>query len=194
MKQKTEQVSIRRDCQAILIPAGLPVTLLKGSEVLITQALGDSYTVNDHGRLLRVAGRDADALGKKAKKAKQVPTITPQDSEHSAQEQSTLSQTIKQVRAQLKTCYDPEIPVNIVDLGLIYHLDKVELLDGRSLMRITMTLTAAGCGMGAVLAEDIRQKVLTVPGVDVVEVEMVYDPPWSREMMSDAAKLQLGLL
>jgi len=191
MKQKTEQVTVRRDCQAVLIPAGLPGTIFKGSEVLITQALGDSFTVNDHGRLLRVAGRDADALGKETRQAS--PTSV-QGSEHSAQEQNTLSQTIKQVRAQLKTCYDPEIPVNIVDLGLIYNLDKVELLDGRSLMRITMTLTAAGCGMGAVLADDIRQKVLTVPGVDAVEVEFVYDPPWSREMMSDAAKLQLGLL
>jgi len=191
MKQKTEQVTVRRDCQAVLIPAGLPGTLLKGSRVLITQALGDSFTVNDNGQLLRVAGRDADALGKKAKQA---PPITPQGSEHSAQEQGTAEQTIEQVRAQLKTCYDPEIPINIVDLGLIYQLDKVELLDGRHLMRITMTLTAAGCGMGAVLADDIRQKVLAVPGVDAVEVEMVYDPPWSREMMSDAAKLQLGLL
>jgi len=191
MKQKTEQVTVLRDCPAVHIPAGLPGTIIKGSEVLITQALGDSFTVNDHGRLLRVAGRDADALGKKTKQA---PPVTPQDSEHRAQQQSTLSQTIKQVRAQLKTCYDPEIPINIVDLGLIYQLDKVELLDGRSLMRITMTLTSAGCGMGAVLAKDIRQKVLSVAGVDAVEVEFVYDPPWSREMMSDAAKLQLGLL
>jgi len=188
MKQKTEQVTLLRDCPAVLIPAGLPGTLLKGSKVLITQALGDSFTVNHNGQLLRVAGRDADALGKQA------PPITPQGSEHSAQEQGTVEQTIEQVRAQLKTCYDPEIPINIVDLGLIYQLDKVELLDGRRLMRITMTLTAAGCGMGAVLADDIRQKVLAVPGVDAVEVEMVYDPPWSREMMSDAAKLQLGLL
>jgi len=190
MNQKAERVTVLRTCQAVLIPAGLPGTLVKGSKVLITQALGDSFTVNDRGRLLRVAGRDADALGKKAK---QTSAVTPTNSDHSAQEQSSLSQTIKQVRAQLKTCYDPEIPVNIVDLGLIYHLDKVELLDGRSLMRITMTLTSAGCGMGAVLAEDIRQKVLVVPGVDAVEVEFVYDPPWSREMMSDAAKLQLGL-
>jgi len=191
MKQKTEQVTMQRDCQAIVIPAGLSTTLRKGSDVLITQSLGDSFTVNDHGRLLRVAGRDADALGKKAK---QTSAVTAPNSEASTQRQSSASQTIKQVRAQLKTCYDPEIPVNIVDLGLIYHLDKVELLDGRHLMRITMTLTSAGCGMGAVLAEDIRQKVLTVPGVDAVEVAMVYDPPWSREMMTDAAKLQLGLL
>jgi len=191
MKHKTEQVTVRRDCQAVLIPAGLPDTLVKGSEVLITQALGDSFTINDHGRLLRVAGCDADALGKKAK---QEPATYPQGSESMGLEQSSVEKTLEQVRAQLKTCYDPEIPINIVDLGLIYHLDKVELLDGRSLMRITMTLTAAGCGMGAVLAEDIRQKVLMVPGVNAVEVEFVYDPPWSREMMSDAAKLQLGLL
>lgn len=188
MKQKTEQVTVLRDCQAVLIPAGLSGTLLKGSEVMITQALGDSFTVNDNGRLLRVAGRDADALGKQA------PSMLPQSSESNAPEQGSVEQTLEQVRAHLKTCYDPEIPINIVDLGLIYKLDKVELLDGRSLIRITMTLTAAGCGMGAILAEDIRHKVMTVPGVDVVEVEVVYDPPWSREMMSDAAKLQLGLL
>lgn len=186
--KKAEQVTVCRDCQALLIPAGLPVTLLKGSEVLITQALGDSFTVNDNGRLLRVAGRDADALGK------QPPLMSAQGDENSAQDQGAIEQTIEKVRAQLKTCYDPEIPINIVDLGLIYQLDSVELLDDRRLIRITMTLTAAGCGMGAVLAEDIRQKVLAVPGVDMVEVEFVYDPPWSREMMSDAARLQLGML
>ncbi len=184
MMKKTEQVTVLRDCQAVLIPAGLPVTLLKGSKVLITQALGDSFTVNDDGQLLRVAGRDADVLGK------QPPPISSQGGEKVGHNEGL----IEQVRAQLKTCYDPEIPINIVDLGLIYHLDSVELLDGRRLIRITMTLTAAGCGMGAVLAEDIRQKVLAVPGVDMVEVRFVYDPPWSREMMSDEAKLQLGML
>lgn len=187
--QHVEHVTVCRDCQAIAIPAGIPGTLLKGSEVVITQALGDSYTVNDNGRLLRVAGEDADALGKEPVAAPNRPL------ESGSQGKAThLAVEPEQIWDQLKTCYDPEIPINIVDLGLIYNMGEHQLIDGLRLITITMTLTAAGCGMGAILAEDIRQKLLTVPGVDLVDVELVYDPPWSREMMSDAAKLQLGML
>lgn len=184
MKQGVEKVAVLRDCAAIAIPSGLSVTLAKDSEVLVTQALGNTFTVNDHGQLLRIAGIDADALGKQQ----------PQAAQPGAKSNMHSGITIEKVRDQLKTCYDPEIPVNIVDLGLIYHLSCDTLLDGRQMIRITMTLTAAGCGMGAVLAEDIQQKVLAVPDVDLVDVKVVYDPPWSREMMSDAAKLQLGML
>ncbi|MCW8331434.1 putative Fe-S cluster assembly protein SufT [Photobacterium sp. SDRW27] len=184
MNQSGEPVTLLRDCNAIAIPSGIATILPKDTEVLITQALGNTFTVNDHGRLLRIAGADADALGKT-----RVTTLQSKPESH-----LLFEVDLEQVKAQLRTCYDPEIPVNIVDLGLIYHLSCETLLDGRQMVRITMTLTAAGCGMGPVLADDIRQKVLTVPGVDLVDVKVVYDPPWSREMMSDAAKLQLGML
>lgn len=184
MHPNVEKVTVLRDCPAITIPSGIPVTLSKGSEVLITQALGDTFTVNDLGRLLRIAGKDADALGK---------TQSHPEPSTIASDNNTY-EVFDQVMAQLRTCYDPEIPVNIVDLGLIYHLSYDTLLDGRHMIRITMTLTAAGCGMGQVLADDIQQKVLALPGVDLVDVRLVFDPPWSREMMSDAAKLQLGML
>lgn len=185
MNKALEAVTVLRDCSAIAIPSGVPIILPEGCEVLITQALGDTFTVNDHGQLLRIAGTDADALGKEPPLAAQ-PTTTESN--------NRFDVDLEQVKEQLRTCYDPEIPVNIVDLGLIYHLSCSTLIDGRQMIRITMTLTAAGCGMGQVIAEDIQQKILSVPGVDLVDVKVVYDPPWSREMMSDAAKLQLGML
>lgn len=178
-----EQVTVLRDCSAITIPNGVSVTLKKGSEVVITQALGGSYTVNDHGQLLRVADKDGDALGKTVSEA------SPVTANSDAQEVN-----FAQVFAQIKTCYDPEIPVNIVDLGLIYDVNCYRLLDGRNLLRITMTLTSFGCAMGSVIAEEVKRKCLQVANVDAVEVTLVFDPPWSYEMISDAAKLQLGLL
>ena len=184
MSKAGEQVILLRDCKAISIPDGVPVTLNKGSEVVITQALGGSYTVKEHGKLYRVAGQFGDALGQA------VNTETP------ASEEDTKTQGVDfaQVFAQIKTCYDPEIPVNIVDLGLIYDVNCYQLLDGRNLLRITMTLTSFGCGMGSVIAEEVKSKCLNVANVDEVEVTLVFDPPWSDEMISDAAKLQLGLL
>ena len=101
---------------------------------------------------------------------------------------------MRQIYEQLKSCYDPEIPINIVELGLIYDVNCYQLIDGRNLVRITMTLTAAGCGMGTVIAEDVKRKCMDVPNVDDVDVTVVFDPPWSYDMISDAAKLQLGLL
>lgn len=189
MSPSSQTVTVLRDCHAIAIPSGVRVILPKGTEVLITQALGDSFTVNDHGRLLRIAGADADALGR------EILSAAGPGSDTAAEMDNTRpDEMIEQVKAQLRSCYDPEIPVNIVDLGLIYHLSCDKLLDGRQMARITMTLTAAGCGMGAVLADDIRRKVLSVPGIDLVDVKVVFEPPWSREMMSEAAKLQLGML
>ncbi|MDX1303116.1 putative Fe-S cluster assembly protein SufT [Photobacterium sp.] len=184
MQKDFEVATVLRDCDAIVIPSGTPVTLPAHCRVVIIQELGGSFTVNENGRLLRIADKDADALGKKATASVALNRETDTSSEVD----------LSLVMDQLKTCYDPEIPVNIVDLGLIYTLDHSLLIDGRQMVSITMTLTAFGCGMGPVLVEDIREKVLRVPGVDLVDVRIVYDPPWSVDMMSDAAKLALGLL
>ncbi|OUS28746.1 putative Fe-S cluster assembly protein SufT [Thalassotalea sp. 42_200_T64] len=182
--QFVEHVTVLRNCDAIVIPAGITVTLNKGREVVITQALGGSYTVNDNGQLLRVASQDADALGK--------ADIPKNESKAEFGKENGVN--LVRIYEQLSTCYDPEIPINIVELGLVYDVNCYELLDGRHHIRITMTLTSAGCGMGTVLAEDIRVKCLNVANVDVIEVIFVYDPPWQQDMMSEAAKLQLGLL
>ena len=179
-----EHVTVLRDCSAITIPNGISVPLSKGSEVVITQALGGSYTVNAQGQLLRVAGEDGDALGK--------PVIT--QSKASKENSEDQGVNFMHVFEQLKTCYDPEIPVNIVELGLIYDVNCYQLIDGRNLLRITMTLTAAGCGMGEIITEEVKNRCLMVANVDEVEVKLVFDPPWSYDMISDAAKLQLGLL
>ncbi len=179
-----EHVTVLRDCPAITIPSGVSITLQKGSEVVITQSLGGSYSVNYQGQLLRIAGEDGDALGK--------PIITQsKTNKHNSRNQGV---NFIEVFAQLKTCYDPEIPINIVELGLIYDVNCYQLIDGRNLLRITMTLTSAGCGMADILSEEVKNRCLAVANVDEVEVKLVFDPPWSDEMISDAAKLQLGLL
>jgi probable FeS assembly SUF system protein SufT len=174
-------VILRRDCEALLIPSGARLLLQQGTEVVITQALGDSYTVNIYGQgnLARVSGRDADALGK------ELSTLLSLDPNASLEEQ---------IWVQLKTCYDPEIPVNIVDLGLIYECRPALVAENEYQVLIKMTLTAAGCGMGPVLANDVKQKVQILPGVKEVQVEIVFDPPWDQSKMSEAAKLQLGML
>lgn len=172
---KQDTIEVTRDCDAMLIPSGVKVTLQKGSLVMITQALGNSYTVYVNGNLARVAGKDGDALG--------MIILDEFDS-------STMVGTLEErVWAVLKTCYDPEIPVNIVDLGLVY---ECRIQD--QLVEIKMTLTAPGCGMGPVLVADIEQKLRSMADVTDVKVELVFDPPWDRNMMSDVAKLQLGML
>ena len=182
--QTRELVTLQRDCEAILIPAGDKVTLKKGHEVIITQQLGNSFTVFIHGNLVRVEGRDADALGK---------VVIPDDQLHppAATDQPLDEQLIWE---QLKSCYDPEIPVNIVDLGLVYDLSMTPLADGGNQVEIKMTLTAPGCGMGASIADDVKQRVLAVPGVAEANVELVWEPIWNQHMMSEAAQLQLGML
>ncbi len=183
-----EQVTLLRDCDAISIPNGQPVRLNKNTEVVITQVLGGSYTVNYQGQLVRIAGKDGEALGKSD--FTQSDTKKELNSGHSEDRQVNLIE----IYDQLKNCYDPEIPVNIVELGLIYDVNCYQLIDGRNLVRITMTLTAAGCGMGSIMTKEVKQKCLAVANVDDVDVILVFDPPWSYEMVSDAAKLQLGLL
>lgn len=176
-----ERVEITRDCEAIQIPAGTPVTLEKGIEVFITQSLGGTYTlqVPAYGGLFRLSSKDADALGKTAEKASAV-TITEGDLE-------------SMVWEQLKTCFDPEIPVNIVDLGLVYGMELTALDDGAHKVDVKMTLTAQGCGMGATIAIDARHKILSIPGITEANVDVVWDPPWNPQMISPEGRERLGL-
>jgi probable FeS assembly SUF system protein SufT len=175
-----EEIIMRRDCQAVLIPAGTTVTLQAGVPVTLTQALGGSYTVIVHGNLARIAGEDADALGKEA-------AASPV-----AAEPGKLTE--EQVYEVLRTCYDPEIPVNIVELGLVYDLQILPLPDGAHRVEVKMTLTAPGCGMGPILQQDVESRLLGLPGVKEAAVLLVWDPPWNRDMLSEAAKLQLGMM
>ena len=182
--QQKEAVVIRRDCDALLIPAGTPITLRKASTVFIVQALGGNYTINVNGNLAQVAARDADALGFET-----LPE-TPAENSDAGGDRDQIEQEIWE---QLKSCYDPEIPVNIVDLGLIYACDISEGDDGRLLVDIRMTLTAPGCGMGEFLAADVRHRLAGIAGVGGVQVELVFDPPWGMERMSESARLELGM-
>ncbi|SFP48103.1 putative Fe-S cluster assembly protein SufT [Pseudomonas borbori] len=173
--------ALRRDCPATLIPHGEPLLLKQGERVLVTQALGGSFTVRTaSGQLARIAGEHADALGLEALQTELPAAAGAFD--------------IQQVLETLKTVYDPEIPVNVVDLGLIYQCQAQPLEDGGQRVSIKMSMTAPGCGMGDVLKEEARAKVQALPGVSQVEVELVWEPPWDQSRMSEAARLQLGLL
>jgi len=179
---ENEPIVVQRDVKAVAIPAGAEVNLKLGQVGYITQALGGSFTVYIDGNLFRVAGHDADAIGKTAAKPPEVP---PGASEED------IKNIIWQ---QLKTCYDPEIPVNIVDLGLVYECDVSKNADATRTVDIKMTLTAPGCGMGEVLVQDVRDKVQIIPTVAHANVELVFDPPWNQTMMSDEARLQTGMM
>jgi probable FeS assembly SUF system protein SufT len=182
-----ETVILKRDCEGILIPMGEPFPLKAGETVHITQSLGGSFTVEAQGRLVRLEGRDADALGKpppaELSSAPPVETGSPP---------GPLKEEL--VWDQLRTCYDPEIPVNIVDLGLVYDLQLTALPDGRYQVDVKMTLTAPGCSMGGVIAQEAEAKIRSLPGVADVHVELVWDPPWSQAMLTESARLQLGLM
>jgi len=179
--QDNEPITFRRDVDAIIVPAGLAVKLRAGQQGYITQALGGSFTVYVEGNLFRIPGKDADALGKEAV---DVPQLPPNASDEDVRGLAWQ---------QMKTCYDPEIPINVVDLGLVYSCDVNSEPDGR-VVAVTMTLTAPGCGMGEVLVQDVREKVEIIPTVKRVDVELVFDPPWDQSMMSDAARLQTGMM
>ena len=166
-----------------MIPIGSKVTLQAGELAYITQSLGGAYTVMVNGNLFRIEGKDADVLGIETA-AKPVSTGTP----------VTQEQLDKEIWNQLRNCYDPEIPVNIVDLGLIYDCHLSPLGAGSHRVEVKMTLTAPGCGMGPMLAQDVQNRLLGLEGVDDVAVELVWDPPWNQAMMTEAAKLQLGLM
>ncbi len=179
---QSERIVFSRECPAILIPSGDEVTLPEGSSGFITQALGGSFTIFIEGNLFRIAGVDADAIGKEP--------LRPPDVGADATEAEI--ETV--VWDQLRTCFDPEIPINVVDLGLIYECELTNDAEGKRVIRIAMTLTAPGCGMGPILMEDVKEKLELIPTVDRAEVELVFDPPWNRSMMSEEALLEAGLL
>ncbi len=178
-------ITVNRDCDATLIPSGESITLIKGTHVRITQALGGDYTLFVNGNLVKISGKDADAVGFEAQQDKEIKN-----------DHIDITKIIdeKYVWEQLKTCYDPEIPVNIVDLGLIYDLKLDFFKEKGTAVDIKMTLTAPGCGMGPAIADDAKNKVLQLPGVFDVNIHLVWDPQWNRDMMTEEAKLQLGLL
>ncbi|MFQ3670097.1 MAG: putative Fe-S cluster assembly protein SufT [Verrucomicrobiia bacterium] len=181
MESSSEPLQLRRAVPAVQIPQGTSVTLEAGAAVIITQSLGGSFTLAlpDRGGLFRVAGSDADALG-----------LTPPGPTSTSTSGSFSEEA---VWAALKTCYDPEIPVNIVDLGLIYSMEPLQQADGSWHIDVKMTLTAPGCGMGPAIAADARQKILALPGVSSAEVHVVWDPPWAPSMISPEGKLKLGI-
>ena len=178
-----EAIILNRECEAALIPTGTPVMIPEGSVVYITQALGGSYTVNINGNLARIADEDADALGFEASRV-----ATPEKKELTGDGRVDEDA----IWEMLRTCYDPEIPINIVELGLIYECDVIPVENGNR-VNILMTLTAPGCGMGEFLADDVRAKVVSLDNVTEVNVELTFDPPWSQDMMSEAARLQTGM-
>lgn len=179
--QNPEILKLTRDCVAIQVPFGNETTLPKDTEVTITQDLGGTYTVIANGNMYRIENQNADALGK-------TPfTFLPAETENKSLEDK--------IWTVLRTVYDPEIPVNIVDLGLVYGIDiSAPDENNKYHVIIRMTLTAPGCGMGPIIAADAERKVASLPDVTAAKIAMVFDPPWDRTMMSDQAKLTLGLM
>jgi probable FeS assembly SUF system protein SufT len=178
---ENEPFVVNREVPAVIVPAGVEVKLKPGQAGYITQALGGSFTVYIEGNLFRIAGENADAIGKETLKAPELPPNATEDD------------VKKLAWEQMRTCFDPEIPINIVDLGLVYDCDVTANPDGTRKIDITMTLTAPGCGMGEVLVEDIKEKVQRIPTVSSANVELTFDPPWNQGMMSEAARLQTGM-
>lgn len=180
---QNEPVTLRRDLDATAVPAGVPERLPRDSLVYITQAMGGSFTIYFEGNLYRVAGRDADALGKEPVAAPALPAG------------ATDEDFAVLVWDQMRTVYDPEIPINIVELGLVYEC-RIERdpATGQRTVDVKMTVTAPGCGMGEILLEDVKEKIASLPTVAAVNVELVFDPPWNQGMMSEAARLEAGLL
>jgi probable FeS assembly SUF system protein SufT len=177
----SQPCTFQRDCEVVLIPNGDRVTLPAGTVGYITQALGGSFTVFVDGNLFRIAGTDADAIGR-------TPVMPP-----SLPDDATEEDVERLLWDQMKTVYDPEIPVNIVDLGLVYRCEMRQGVDGLREVDVEMTLTAPGCGMGDILVDDVRSKLELVPTIGRVNVELVFDPPWNHTMMSEVARLETGM-
>ena len=179
---ENEPIVVQRDVRAVIIPAGVEIKLREGSVGYVTQALGGSFTVYIEGNLFRIAGEDADAIGREPLERPELPPDATEEDLRAL------------VWHQLRTCFDPEIPINIVDLGLVYACDLSALPAGGWRAQVRMTLTAPGCGMGEVLVDDVKDKLGSIPGLNEIDVELVFDPPWDRSMMSEAARLESGLM
>jgi len=183
--KSNEPITLTRDVEGTVVPVGTKVTLQKGELAHITQSLGGSYTIVVNGNMFRLAEKDIDALGFEVAAKPASPTG----------QRRTLEELEKEVWSQLKTCYDPEIPVNIVDLGLVYNCYLTPIAETSSYRAdLKITLTAAGCGMGPALSSDVTTKLLALDEITEANCEVVFDPTWHQSMMSDAGKLQLGLL
>ena len=178
---ENEPFVVSREVKAVIVPAGVEVNLKPGQSGYITQALGGSFTVYMEGNLFRISGEDADAIGKEAIKA---PELPPNATENDVRELAW---------AQMRTCYDPEIPINIVDLGLVYDCAVQPNDDGTRTVEVRLTLTAPGCGMGDILVDDVKDKIERIPTVREAHVELTFDPPWNQSMMSEEARLQTGM-
>jgi probable FeS assembly SUF system protein SufT len=183
--ERDQPIVVRRSCEARMIPSGEKLVLTAGSTVWVTQSLGGSYNVmTDRGYMVRIEGKDGDAIG--------IPPATA--GEPSVSSVAKKREDVEEdVWTQLRSCFDPEIPVNIVELGLIYHCSAKPLAGGGYKVIVRFTLTAQGCGMGEVLKQDIENKLLTIPAVRQTEVQLVWDPPWNQNRISPAAKQQLGI-
>jgi probable FeS assembly SUF system protein SufT len=180
-RHENEPFVVSREVRAVIVPAGQEVRLKPGQAGYITQALGGSFTVYLEGNLFRIAGEDADAIGQEPIKA---PALPPNASEEDVRQLAW---------AQMRSCYDPEIPINIVDLGLVYECDVSQNDDGTRILDVKITLTAPGCGMGDILVDDVRDKLQRIPTVREARVSLTFDPPWNQSMMSEAARLQTGM-
>ena len=178
---ENEPFVVNREVRAVMVPAGMEVNLKPDQAGYITQALGGSFTVYLEGNLFRISGEDADAIGKESVKAPELPP------------NATEEDVRKLAWDQMRTCYDPEIPINIVELGLVYGCEVKSNEDGTRTVEIEITLTAPGCGMGDVLVDDVKDKVQRIPTVREARVELTFDPPWNQSMMSEAARLQTGM-
>lgn len=181
LQKEQRMVVVQRDCPARLVPSGEAITIPRNTFITITQAKGGTYTVTHKGAMARIDGTDADALG-----------YEPAELQFSTPDNGSFQQS--HIWEALGTVYDPEIPVNIVELGLVYDVSTSVGADGKGNVVVTMTLTSPTCGMGQVLADDVKYRLGKVPHVGSVDVKLVFDPPWDRDRISDEAKLELGLL
>ena len=180
-----DPVTLTRDVDASVVPVRTKVTLQKGEQAYITQSLGGSYTIATNFGLSRVAEKDGDALGLEKSEAQ------PMGSTNGAEDGEVSEEDVWN---QLRQCYDPEIPVNIVDLGLVYDCKLTKKEDGATRVDVKMTLTAPGCGMGPAIAHDAQSKILTIEGIDEADVQLVWDPPWNQNMISEAGRMKLGMM
>jgi probable FeS assembly SUF system protein SufT len=178
------EFTLNRDCEAIQMPSGQKTTIPAGTQGVITQSLGGSYTIATYQGLARVAEKDLEALGLETPQPKQTQKAAPTDGQVSEED----------VWNQLRQCYDPEIPVNIVDLGLVYDCRLIKKDAGGTRVEVKMTLTAPGCGMGPAIAYDAQSKILSIDGIDEADVQLVWDPPWNQNMISEAGRMKLGMI